>query len=85
VAEVKLASEYRLEAVLFSRTREFGNAVQVTVVGNRDGGHSMLGRFRKEMVDPRCPVKERIMRVAVQMTEFRHQKSPLQSNLSSML
>jgi hypothetical protein len=61
-----------LYAVLFCRFIEFDRAIKDTMVREGDGVHPEFFRARYELIDLCEPIKKRIMRVRMKMSEFRH-------------
>ena len=67
VDELHLDADDRAEAGLRRRGREPDDAVQALVVRDREAGQVELNRPFDEVLDRRCPVEEREVRVAVEL------------------
>ena len=69
--QVGLDADDRLDAVRARLGPEVVGAVQVAVVGHRDGRHAELGRPGEHAVQERVPVEHGVLRVVVQVHEGR--------------
>ena len=70
VADVDLAADQRLDAVLGRLAVELDRARQRAVVGEPDGGHLELGGALRQGRDPAGAVEDRVLAVDVEMDEL---------------
>ena len=71
VADVDLAADERLDALLRRVLVVLHRAGERPVVGEPDGGHLELGSPSRERGDPAGPVEDRVLGVDVQVDEGR--------------
>jgi hypothetical protein len=70
--DVGLDADDRLHAVLLGLAVEVVGAVQVAVVGHRDGRHAEVAGAGEQPVEQRCPVEHGIFGVHVEVHEVVH-------------
>ena len=83
VADVDLAADERLHAVLAGLLDEVDRARQRAVVGERHGRHLPLGRARGERRHPARPVEDGVLRVDVEVDERRRRHGRSQSRVAA--
>lgn len=69
--DIGLHADDRLDVVLARLGPELVGAVDIAVVGGRDGGHPLRRGGAEQFVDPGRPVEHGVLGVAVQMDEVR--------------
>ena len=74
LADVELAADDRLDAVLLRGIVEMHRAEDVAVVGDGDGRHVQLGHARHELVDVAGAVEQRVVGVQVKMDKLGHER-----------
>ena len=68
--QVKFAADERLQALGLGRAVEFDRAVEVAVVGQREGGHAERGGPVHQPVDPAGSIQQAVVAVDVEMDEI---------------
>jgi hypothetical protein len=69
VEQLDLHADDWLQANVLGRGRKSDGAVQALVVGQRQRAHAQLACALGQVLDRRCPVQEREIRVAVELGE----------------
>jgi hypothetical protein len=69
--DINFASDDRLDAARRGFVIEIGRGKKISVVGNRDGGHSAAGGFVDEFADIAGPVQQREIGMQMEMDKVR--------------
>ncbi len=80
LADVELAADDGLDAVLLGGIVEMQRAEDVAVVGDGDGRLPELGHARHELVDVAGAIEQRVIGVQVKMDKLGHERRYLYSN-----
>ena len=71
IDEVDFATEEWFDAVLFGLFEKTGQAIEDTVVGNREGFHAEFGGAGAEFICAGASVEQAVVRMDVEVDEFR--------------